>query len=195
MVLHSCGSSRTNMPGKLSLSECFLNLCGSVHMVTCGLASGRTSLNQTQPSKILLYFLVKEKRLTRWTFRGHVTWVYLIWICHSVTNPYFLQLCKSINGNRKKLHICSSGWYRNHEGRQYHNLTSGSIPRQVGPWGWTFRFEVIWLKNYNISVRITSNTQYNTGLFVLDLNRAPWGCGQSPFLPLPFWIEPNLLLY
>lgn len=27
------------------------------------------------------------------------------------------------------------------------------------------------------SVRIQSQTQYNTGLFILDLNRAPWGCG------------------
>jgi hypothetical protein len=27
------------------------------------------------------------------------------------------------------------------------------------------------------SVRISSHTQYNTGLFILDLNRAPWGCG------------------
>ncbi|KAF7347811.1 Glycoside hydrolase family 16 protein [Mycena venus] len=27
------------------------------------------------------------------------------------------------------------------------------------------------------SVRISSIAQYNTGLFILDLNRAPWGCG------------------
>ncbi|KAK7031645.1 hypothetical protein R3P38DRAFT_2924945 [Favolaschia claudopus] len=34
------------------------------------------------------------------------------------------------------------------------------------------------------SVRITSVAQYNTGLFILDLNRAPWGCvgaGQWPY--------------
>ncbi|KAL1951964.1 hypothetical protein VTO73DRAFT_1113 [Trametes versicolor] len=30
------------------------------------------------------------------------------------------------------------------------------------------------------SVRISSQTQYNTGLFILDLNRAPWGCGVWP---------------
>ncbi|KAJ7487626.1 glycoside hydrolase family 16 protein [Mycena galericulata] len=30
------------------------------------------------------------------------------------------------------------------------------------------------------SVRISSIAQYNTGLFVLDLNRAPWGCGVWP---------------
>ncbi|THH34083.1 hypothetical protein EUX98_g74 [Antrodiella citrinella] len=30
------------------------------------------------------------------------------------------------------------------------------------------------------SVRISSNTEYNTGLFILDLNRAPWGCGVWP---------------
>ncbi|KAJ6511907.1 glycoside hydrolase family 16 protein [Mycena vitilis] len=30
------------------------------------------------------------------------------------------------------------------------------------------------------SVRISSNAQYNTGLFILDLNRAPWGCGVWP---------------
>lgn len=28
------------------------------------------------------------------------------------------------------------------------------------------------------SVRISSVTQYNTGLFILDLNHAPWGCGK-----------------
>lgn len=28
-----------------------------------------------------------------------------------------------------------------------------------------------------LSVRIFSQTTYNTGLFVLDLNTAPWGCG------------------
>ncbi|KAJ6610875.1 concanavalin A-like lectin/glucanase domain-containing protein [Mycena sp. CBHHK59/15] len=33
------------------------------------------------------------------------------------------------------------------------------------------------------SVRISSNAQYNTGLFILDLNRAPWGCGVWP----AFW--------
>ncbi|KAF8224169.1 glycoside hydrolase family 16 protein [Tricholoma matsutake] len=33
------------------------------------------------------------------------------------------------------------------------------------------------------SVRIQSQTQYNTGLFILDLNRAPWGCGTWP----AFW--------
>lgn len=30
------------------------------------------------------------------------------------------------------------------------------------------------------SVRISSQAQYNTGLFILDLNRAPWGCGVWP---------------
>ena len=39
------------------------------------------------------------------------------------------------------------------------------------------------------SVRITGKKVYNTGLFILDLNAAPWGCGQIPFLcPLPFKI-------
>ncbi|KAJ7169874.1 glycoside hydrolase family 16 protein [Mycena filopes] len=33
------------------------------------------------------------------------------------------------------------------------------------------------------SVRISSNATYNTGLFILDLNRAPWGCGVWP----AFW--------
>ncbi|KAJ7103508.1 glycoside hydrolase family 16 protein [Mycena belliarum] len=33
------------------------------------------------------------------------------------------------------------------------------------------------------SVRISSKAQYNTGLFILDLNRAPWGCGVWP----AFW--------
>lgn len=30
------------------------------------------------------------------------------------------------------------------------------------------------------SVRIFSQTTYNNGLFILDLNTAPWGCGTSP---------------
>ncbi|KAF8810090.1 glycoside hydrolase family 16 protein [Phlegmacium glaucopus] len=33
------------------------------------------------------------------------------------------------------------------------------------------------------SVRITSQTSYDTGLFILDLNRAPWGCAVWP----AFW--------
>ncbi|KAK0198438.1 glycoside hydrolase family 16 protein [Armillaria mellea] len=33
------------------------------------------------------------------------------------------------------------------------------------------------------SVRISSYAQYNTGLFILDLNQAPWGCGVWP----AFW--------
>ncbi|KAF8640464.1 hypothetical protein AX17_000128 [Amanita inopinata Kibby_2008] len=33
------------------------------------------------------------------------------------------------------------------------------------------------------SVRISSQALYNTGLFILDLNRAPWGCGVWP----AFW--------
>ncbi|KAJ3526186.1 hypothetical protein NM688_g8288 [Phlebia brevispora] len=30
------------------------------------------------------------------------------------------------------------------------------------------------------SVRVSSTKQYNTGLFILDLNQAPWGCGVWP---------------
>ncbi len=30
-----------------------------------------------------------------------------------------------------------------------------------------------------VSVRISSYAQYNTGLFILDLNQAPWGCGTA----------------
>ncbi|KAH8102642.1 glycoside hydrolase family 16 protein [Cristinia sonorae] len=33
---------------------------------------------------------------------------------------------------------------------------------------------------YRNSVRISSRQQYNTGLFILDLNKAPWGCGVWP---------------
>jgi len=33
------------------------------------------------------------------------------------------------------------------------------------------------------SVRVSSNKQYNTGLFILDINQAPWGCGVWP----AFW--------
>ncbi|RDB28968.1 putative glycosidase C21B10.07 [Hypsizygus marmoreus] len=42
-----------------------------------------------------------------------------------------------------------------------------------------------WLEKgvYRDSVRISSKKQYNTGLFVLDLNRAPWGCATWP----AFW--------
>lgn len=29
-----------------------------------------------------------------------------------------------------------------------------------------------------ISVRVSSYAQYNTGLFILDIDRAPWGCGR-----------------
>lgn len=36
---------------------------------------------------------------------------------------------------------------------------------------------------YRNSVRISSQAVYNTGLFILDLNRAPWGCGVWP----AFW--------
>jgi len=40
---------------------------------------------------------------------------------------------------------------------------------------------------YRDSVRISSKAQYNTGLFILDLNRAPWGCGVWP----AFWTLGN----
>ncbi|KAJ3485570.1 hypothetical protein NLI96_g4881 [Meripilus lineatus] len=33
---------------------------------------------------------------------------------------------------------------------------------------------------YRNSVRISSKKQYNTGLFILDLDKAPWGCGIWP---------------
>ncbi|KZT30404.1 glycoside hydrolase family 16 protein [Neolentinus lepideus HHB14362 ss-1] len=35
----------------------------------------------------------------------------------------------------------------------------------------------------NCSVRVSSYAQYNTGLFILDVDRAPWGCGVWP----AFW--------
>jgi hypothetical protein len=37
------------------------------------------------------------------------------------------------------------------------------------------------------SVRVSSNAIYNTGLFLLDINRAPWGCGVWP----AFWTLGN----
>ncbi|TRM66340.1 glycoside hydrolase family 16 protein [Schizophyllum amplum] len=42
-----------------------------------------------------------------------------------------------------------------------------------------------WLADgeYRSSVRISSYKQYNTGLFILDLNKAPWGCAVWP----AFW--------
>lgn len=40
---------------------------------------------------------------------------------------------------------------------------------------------------YRNSVRISSIAQYTTGLFILDLNRAPWGCGTWP----AFWTLGN----
>ncbi|KAI0825151.1 glycoside hydrolase family 16 protein [Trametes gibbosa] len=42
--------------------------------------------------------------------------------------------------------------------------------------------DTTWLQPgvYRNSVRISSQKQYNTGLFILDLNRAPWGCGVWP---------------
>ncbi|KAF5370199.1 hypothetical protein D9615_010056 [Tricholomella constricta] len=40
---------------------------------------------------------------------------------------------------------------------------------------------------YRESVRISSYAQYTTGLFILDLNRAPWGCGTWP----AFWTLGN----
>ncbi|KIL70806.1 glycoside hydrolase family 16 protein [Amanita muscaria Koide BX008] len=39
---------------------------------------------------------------------------------------------------------------------------------------------------YRNSVRISSQAVYNTGLFILDLNRAPWGCGMLGVWPA-FW--------
>ncbi|KIM84419.1 glycoside hydrolase family 16 protein, partial [Piloderma croceum F 1598] len=41
------------------------------------------------------------------------------------------------------------------------------------------------------SVRITSNTSYNTGLFILDLNHAPWGCGVWPAFWVLYTVGPN----
>ncbi|TFK89981.1 glycoside hydrolase family 16 protein [Polyporus arcularius HHB13444] len=42
--------------------------------------------------------------------------------------------------------------------------------------------DTTWLDSgvYRNSVRISSKKQYNTGLFILDLNHAPWGCGVWP---------------
>ncbi|KAI9460851.1 concanavalin A-like lectin/glucanase domain-containing protein [Lactarius psammicola] len=40
---------------------------------------------------------------------------------------------------------------------------------------------------YRESVRVSSNKIYNTGLFILDINRAPWGCGVWP----AFWTLGN----
>ncbi len=37
-----------------------------------------------------------------------------------------------------------------------------------------------------ISVRISTKTRYNTGLFILDLKKAPWGCGETSRL-IVFW--------
>ncbi|KAK1233569.1 hypothetical protein PQX77_003255 [Marasmius sp. AFHP31] len=46
-----------------------------------------------------------------------------------------------------------------------------------------------WLNDgeYRKSVRISSYKQYNTGLFILDINRAPWGCAVWP----AFWTLGN----
>ena len=40
------------------------------------------------------------------------------------------------------------------------------------------------LRSIFSSVRISSYAQYNGGLFILDLNKAPWGCGKKVLLGL-----------
>jgi len=49
--------------------------------------------------------------------------------------------------------------------------------------------DTTWLEKgvFRESVRISSYAQYTTGLFILDLNRAPWGCGTWP----AFWTLGN----
>ena len=39
-----------------------------------------------------------------------------------------------------------------------------------------------------ISVRISSWAQYNTGLFILNLDKVPWGCGKL----LLYFLEPQI---
>ena len=54
-------------------------------------------------------------------------------------------------------------------------LSSGQVRSR-----WALRIHSIfdWTSYYRRSVRISSITQYTGGLFILDLNRAPWGCGE-----------------
>ncbi|KAJ7071006.1 glycoside hydrolase family 16 protein [Mycena amicta] len=54
-----------------------------------------------------------------------------------------------------------------------------------------------WLQEGQNRVRISSIAQYNTGLFILDLNRAPWGCGVWPafcMLLMVLWSIPLNML-
>lgn len=44
------------------------------------------------------------------------------------------------------------------------------------------RFVLIGFEETPNSVRVSSYAQYNTGLFILDTNRAPWGCGEYAFV-------------
>ncbi|KAI0067689.1 hypothetical protein BV25DRAFT_1846837 [Artomyces pyxidatus] len=49
--------------------------------------------------------------------------------------------------------------------------------------------DTTWLQEgeFRQSVRVSSYAQYNTGLFILDTNQAPWGCGVWP----AFWTLGN----
>ena len=42
--------------------------------------------------------------------------------------------------------------------------------------------DALFTTNHLPSVRISSQAQYNTGLFILDLDKVPWGCGKVTIL-------------
>ncbi|KAI0043201.1 glycoside hydrolase family 16 protein [Auriscalpium vulgare] len=71
--------------------------------------------------------------------------------------------------------------YVDHDTAFAHNLSYISYDGKVVMKG----DDTNWLAEgqYRESVRVSSNTIYNGGLFILDTDRAPWGCGVWP----AFW--------
>ncbi|KAI0051912.1 glycoside hydrolase family 16 protein [Auriscalpium vulgare] len=71
--------------------------------------------------------------------------------------------------------------YVDHDTAFAHNLSyissDGKIVMKGDDTNWLAQGE------YRESVRVSSNTIYNGGLFILDTDRAPWGCGVWP----AFW--------
>jgi hypothetical protein len=92
-----------------------------------------------------------------------------------------ITVASSMNQPHLPLDLYPSRKMEQSSWRRITHLTWLAVYSVIGEFVYTLSviFEFSESTLFALSVRITSHTSYNNGLFILDLNTAPWGCGMS----------------
>lgn len=154
-VDHSSGYRRTNIQERHFMSKTWIRLLSSSSLFTCTFSSEWIFFNHPDPTKWVIFFLMISSR---------VTYLQLQWPREVSDTNYFRKQHSNFSSYVDKKTAFDRGLVSFEE--------NGAVIMKAD------NFTKLPKGTFRDSIRIESAKRYTTGLFILDLNRAPWGCGK-----------------